>query len=167
LIQVYTGNGKGKSTAAFGLALRAAGAGYKVYICQFLKKGHYCEIASLKKLKNIKIEQFGATCFTRCSLQRKDVELAKKGLSAVKKAICSRRYSLIVLDEVNVALKMGLLSLAELLSILKKAPRRVELVLTGRSAHPEIIRIADLVSEIKEKKHYFKKGTPARKGIEF
>ncbi|MDD2927563.1 MAG: cob(I)yrinic acid a,c-diamide adenosyltransferase [Candidatus Omnitrophica bacterium] len=167
MIQVYTGNGKGKTTAALGLALRAAGAGFKVYLGQFLKKGHYSEIASLKKLKNIKVEQFGVTYFTRCALQRKDVELAKKGLTAAKRAINSRRYALIVLDEINVALRLGLLSLPAVLAVIKKTPKKIELVLTGRSAHPAIIKIADLVSEVKERKHYYKKSVKARKGIEF
>jgi len=167
MIQVYTGDGKGKSTAAFGLSLRAAGAGRKVYICQFLKKGSFCELASLKILKSIKVEQFGSTCFLRRAPQSKDRELAKQGLAAARKAIKSRRYGLIVLDEINVALKLGLLNLGEVLSVIKKAPKKTELVLTGRSAHPAIIKIADLVSEIKDKKHYYQKGIRARKGIEF
>ncbi|MFA5724974.1 MAG: cob(I)yrinic acid a,c-diamide adenosyltransferase [Candidatus Omnitrophota bacterium] len=167
MIQVYTGNGKGKTTAALGLALRAAGAGFKVYLGQFLKGRYYCELASLRKLKSIKVEQFGAACFLRRAPQKKDLDLAKKGLAAARKAINSRRYGLIVLDEINVALKLGLLSLPEVLALIKKTPRKVELVLTGRSAHPAIIKIADLVSEVKERKHYYKKGIRGRKGIEF
>jgi cob(I)alamin adenosyltransferase len=167
MIQVYTGNGKGKSTAAFGLSLRAAGGGLKVYICQFLKKGRFCELASLKIIKSIKVEQFGSTCFLRRVPRKKDRELAKQGLAAARKAIKSRRYGLIVLDEINVALKLGLLNLEEVLSVIRKTPKKIELVLTGRSAHPDIIKIADLVSEIKDEKHYYKRGIRARKGIEF
>lgn len=167
MIQVYTGNGKGKSTAAFGLALRAAGAGFKVYICQFLKGRYYCELHALRNIKNIKVEQFGAACFLRRAPQKKDMELARKGLATAKKAIDSRRYALIVLDEINVALKLGLLNLQDILDVIRNAPKKTELVLTGRSAHPEIIKAADLVSEIKERKHYYSKGVRARKGIEF
>jgi len=167
LIQVYTGNGKGKTTAALGLALRSAGAGHKVYFCQFLKGRTYCELLSLKKFKNIKVEQFGQTCFLRQSPQKEDRELARAGLLAAEKAIRSRRYALVVLDEINVALSLKLIDLEEVLKIIKDTPKEIELVLTGRSVQPEISRIADLVSEIKERKHYYKQGVAGRKGIEF
>ena len=167
MIQVYTGNGKGKTTAALGLALRSQGAGFKVYICQFLKGKYYCELCSLKSLKGIKVEQYGRTCFLRRAPQKKDMELARQGWEAAKKAINSRRYSLIVLDEINVALKLGLLGLEEVLDVITNAPKGIELVLTGRYAHPKIIKLADLVSEIKEVKHYYNRGIKARKGIEF
>jgi len=167
MIQVYTGNGKGKTTAAFGLALRAAGAGQKVYICQFCKGKDYCEHESLKKIKNIKVEQYGATCFIRRAPSKNDIKLAQAGLAAAKNAIHANYYKLVVLDEINVALKLKLISLKDLLSLIKETPKRIELVLTGRSAHPEILKIADLVSEIKEVKHYFKQGIKARQGIEF
>ena len=167
MIQVYTGNGKGKTTAALGLALRSHGAGFKVYICQFLKGKYYCELCSLKNLKGIKVEQYGKTCFLKKAPQKKDMELAKQGLEAAKKAVSSQRYSLIVLDEINVALKFGLLDLEEVLDLIKNTPKKTELVLTGRWAHPKVIKLADLVSEIKEVKHYYSKGIKARKGIEF
>ncbi len=167
MIQVYTGNGKGKTTAAFGLALRAAGAGYKVYICQFCKGKHYCEYESLKKIKNIKVEQYGTTCFISRLPLKNDMKLAQAGLAAARKAIYSKRYSLVVLDEINIALKLKLINLKDLLNLIKETPKTVELVLTGRSAHPEILKIADLVSEIREVKHYFKQGIKARLGIEF
>jgi len=167
LIQVYTGNGKGKTTAALGLALRAAGAGLKVYICQFLKGKFYCELTSLKKLKNIKLEQFGTTCFIKKAPTAKDVERARCGLKAAKSAICGKRYDIVILDEVNVALRLGLLKLEDILSLIKNARAKKEIILTGRNAHPKIIEVADLVSEIKERKHYFKKGVKARRGIEF
>lgn len=167
MIQVYTGNGKGKTTAALGLALRTAGAGRRVYICQFLKGGCYCELRSLKKFKNIKVEQFGASRFILQAPRKKDRELARAGLAAASKAILSRRYDLVVLDEINVALKLKLIGLQDALRLIKNAPPRTEVVLTGRSAHPAILKIADLVSEIKERKHYYKQGVSGRKGIEF
>ncbi|MCX5696128.1 MAG: cob(I)yrinic acid a,c-diamide adenosyltransferase [Candidatus Omnitrophica bacterium] len=167
MIQVYTGNGKGKTTAALGLALRASGAGHKVYICQFLKGKDYCELHSLKKFKNIKVEQFGSKCFIRHLPREEDIKLAQAGLVAAKKAIRDKSYSLIVLDEINIALKLKLVDLKDVLSLLKSLPKKTELILTGRYAHPDIIKLADLVSEIRERKHYFKKGLRARKGIEF
>jgi len=167
LIQVYTGNGKGKTTAALGQAIRAAGAGLKVYICQFLKGKYYCELATLKKLKNIKVEQFGTTCFISKTPTKKDIELAKCGLKAAKKAICAKFYDMVILDEINVALKLKLLKLEDVISLIKNVPQKTELVLTGRNAHPEILKIADLVSEIKDRKHYYKKGIKARRGIEY
>lgn len=167
MLQIYTGNGKGKTTAALGLALRAAGAGLKVYICQFLKGRVYCELLSLKKLKNIKLEQYGRACFIRRLPQPKDKKIAEAGLKAANKAIKSRKYTLVILDEINVALKLKLISLEDILSLIKDTPKKTELVFTGRFAHPEILKIADLVSQIEEKKHYYRKGVAARKGIEF
>lgn len=167
MIQVYTGNGKGKTTAALGLALRAAGAGLKVYIGQFAKGRNYSELKALKKLKNIKIEQFGSSCFIKKSPQRKDIELAKQGLEKIKKIISKKSYDIIILDEINIALNLRLLELKDVAGLIKKAPKKIELVLTGRYAPLKILKIADLVSEIKELKHYFKKGVKARKGIEF
>lgn len=167
MIQVYTGNGKGKTTAALGLALRASGAGLKVYLCQFLKGKDYCELRSLRKFKNIKVEQFGTKCFIRHLPSQEDIKLARAGLRAAKKAIRDKSYSLVILDEINNALKFKLIDLEDLLGLIKITPAQIELVLTGRNAHPQIIKAADLVSEIKEKKHYFKKGIRARRGIEF
>lgn len=165
MIQVYTGNGKGKTTAALGLAMRAAGAGKKVYICQFLKGRYCCELASLKKFKNIKLQQFGTDCFLNKKPTNKDLLLAKSGIDNAKKNLS--KFEMIVLDEINVALKMGLLKLKDVLELIDKASKKTELILTGRYCHPKIIKKADLVSEIKEVKHYYKKGIKARKGIEF
>lgn len=167
MIQVYTGNGKGKTTAALGLALRAAGAGLKVYIGQFVKGRHYSELNILRKIKNIKVEQFGRTCFIKSAPDKKDIELAKKGFEKIKRIISKRIYDVIILDEINIALKLKLLTLKEVVSLIKQTHPKTELVLTGRYAQPEIIRIADLVTEAKEVKHYYKKGVAARKGIEF
>jgi cob(I)alamin adenosyltransferase len=165
LIQVYTGNGKGKTTAALGLALRAAGAGLKIYICQFLKGAYCCEHASLKKFKNIKIEQFGTRCFLRRKPAVKDIALANAGLKEAMKAV--KACDVVILDEINVALKLKLITLKGLLNLIKSTPKKTELILTGRYAHPKIIKMADLVSEIKQRKHYYKKGIKGRKGIEF
>jgi cob(I)alamin adenosyltransferase len=167
MIQVYTGNGKGKTTAALGLALRAAGSGLKVYICQFLKGKESGESAALKKFKNIKIEKFGTSSFIRSQVKDHDIKLAAAGLKVARKAVLSKRYSLIILDEICVALKLGLVSLNDLLAILDCVSKDTELILTGRCAHPKIIEKADLVSDIRDKKHYYNNGVKARKGIEF
>jgi cob(I)alamin adenosyltransferase len=166
MIQVYTGDGKGKTTAALGLALRASGAGLKVYIGQFIKKGNYCEVKALHKIKNIKAEQFGRGCFIMKSPTKVDREMAQAGLARIKKAIEDKIYDVVVLDEVNVALKIGLLDLKQVLELIQKAPKKTELILTGRWAHPQVIKAADLVSEIKEIKHYYRQGLRSRLGIE-
>jgi cob(I)alamin adenosyltransferase len=167
LIQVYTGNGKGKTTAALGLALRAAGAGLKVFIGQFIKGKNYSELTALKKIKNIKVEQFGRGCFIKKTAHAKDIAAAKKGLLKIKKIISQETYDMVILDEINIALKLHLLELKEVISLIKKATKKPELVLTGRYAHPKILKLADLVSEMKERKHYYKGGIKARKGIEY
>jgi len=167
MIQVYTGNGKGKTTAAIGLALRAAGAGLNVYIAQFVKGRCYSEIKALKKISKIKVEQFGRRCFIKKNPDRIDYQLALKGFNKVNEVISKRKYQVVILDEINIAVKFKLVSLDSLLELIKDTPRGIELVLTGRYAHPEIIKLADLVSEIKEKKHYYTKGIKARRGIEF
>jgi cob(I)alamin adenosyltransferase len=167
MIQVYTGNGKGKTTAALGLAIRAVGAGFNVYIGQFAKGRTYSELAVLQSLKNIKVEQFGRRCFIRIKPDKKDIELACNGLRKAKKIILNGKHRLVILDEINIAIKFKLVSLREVISILEDAPKNVEVVLTGRYACPQILKIADLASEIKEKKHYYNKGVKARRGIEF
>jgi cob(I)alamin adenosyltransferase len=166
MIQVYTGNGKGKTTAALGLALRATGAGLKVYIGQFIKSGDYCEVKALRKIKAIKTEQFGRGCFIRKSPSNTDRKLAKDGFARIKKIIEGKDYDVVILDEVNVALKVGLLDLKEVLTLLKNSPKDTELILTGRWAHPQVIKAADLVSEIIEVKHYYRKGIKSSIGIE-
>lgn len=166
MIQVYTGQGKGKTTAALGLALRAAGAGLKVYIAQFIKGKTCSEHRALKKFKNIKIEQFGSGCFVK-KISKNDEKIFKAGMAAVKKALKDKKYDLVIMDEINVALKLGLLDCNELIRILKGVPRKREVILTGRDAPCGILELADLVSEIKEVKHYFRKGVSARKGIEY
>jgi len=167
LIQVYTGCGKGKTTAALGLALRAAGAGFNVYICQFVKGRFYSELSALKKIKNIRIEQYGRRCFIKKRPEKTDIELACKGLEKAREAILGKKFRLIILDEINIALNLNLISLKEVIGLLKAAPKNKEIVLTGRYAPLQITNVADLVSQINEVKHYYKKGVAARKGIEF
>lgn len=167
MIQVYTGNGKGKTTAAIGLALRASGAGLNVYIAQFAKGKCYHEIKALKNINRIKIEQFGRRCFIKSIPENVDVQLAIKGLKRVNEIITKRKYQMVILDEVNIAVKLKLIALIDLLALIKKTPKAVELILTGRYANPKIIKIADLVSDIKEVKHYYNRGQKARRGIEF
>ncbi len=166
-IHVYTGNGKGKTTAALGLALRAIGAGKKVFIGQFIKGKHYSEINTIKNnLKNIHIEQYGLDCFIVNDPVEKDFIAAQNGLKEMKEIILSGRYDLVVMDELNIALFYKLFGLDEVLEILKSKADHVELVITGRYAPKEIIEIADLVTEMTEVKHYFTKGIEARLGIE-
>ncbi len=167
MIQVYTGNGKGKTTAAIGLALRAAGAGKKVYICQFCKGRCYNEIKALKKIKNIKVEQFGRSCFIKKAPDKIDLQMAQAGIKAVSKNIRTKKYQLVILDEINIAVKLGLIPLSDLLELIKQKPKSMEPVLTGRYVHAKIIKLADLVSRIEEVKHYYQKGIKARNGIEF
>lgn len=167
MIHVYTGDGKGKTTAALGLALRAAGAGLRVYIGQFIKGESYSELKIIKKIPNIKIEQYGRGCFIKNKPKQRDIDLAANGLAQVKQIIARRDYDIVILDEINIALRLGLLKINELINILKSTPKDMELVLTGRGATQKIIKLADLVSEIKDIKHYYKRGIKARKGIEF
>ncbi len=166
MIQVYTGNGKGKTTAAIGLAARAAGAGLKVYMAQFVKGRLYSEHNTLSRIKNIKVEQFGRSCFIKKKPCRQDKDLAARGLRKVREAASGGKYRLIILDEINIALSLQLVRLDDLLGIISQASPNTEFILTGRYAPKELIRCADLVSEIKEIKHYYQKGVKARKGIE-
>lgn len=168
IVEVYTGNGKGKTTAALGLALRASGRGLKVYIIQFMKaKKAYGEHFALKKIAGIKQIQFGRKCFVSKENPKKiDVELARKGFEFAKKIVLSGKYDVVILDEISVAVEWNLIDANEVLSLMEKKPKKVELILTGRYAKKEIIEKADLVSEIIEVKHPFQKGMKGRKGIE-
>jgi len=166
-VQVYTGKGKGKTTAALGLAIRAAGAGLKVFIAQFIKMGEYSEIKALKRFSDlITIEQYGRGKFIKGKPSSEDILAAGKGLERIEHIIDSREYHVIILEEANVAVTCGLFSLQELLRIIDNKPNDLELVITGRNASPEIIERADLVTEMKEIKHYYHKGVNARVGIE-
>lgn len=166
-IQVYTGNGKGKTTAALGLAIRAAGAGLKVYVAQFLKYGEYSEIKGLKRFSDaITIEQFGRKGFIEGRASEDDIAAARQGLSRVKAVLRGGRHSVVILDEANVAVALGLFSENDLLEIIEHKPAEVEMIITGRDAGPGIIAAADLVTEMKEIKHYYQNGVEARSGIE-
>ncbi len=166
-IQVYTGNGKGKTTAALGLALRAIGAGKKVFIGQFVKGMHYSELDAIRNnLKDIEIKQYGLDCFIVNEPEEKDIIAAKNGLEEMKNVILSASYDVVIMDELNIALYYKLFEINEVLDILKNKPSHVEIVITGRYAPEPIIEIADLVTEMKEVKHYYQQGVEARKGIE-
>ncbi len=166
-IQVYTGNGKGKTTAALGLSLRAAGAGLRVFIAQFNKKGDYSEIKALKRFADlITVEQYGLGRFTDGKPLPEDIVAARKGLKRVKSILSEGKYQMVILEEANVATKFGLFSVQDLLGVMLAKPDNVELVITGRGAAARIIENADLVTEMKAVKHYYQKGIVARVGIE-
>jgi len=168
-VQIYTGNGKGKSTAAIGQAVRAAGFGARTYIAQFMKEFPYNELISLKYLsKWITIEQFGGDEFVyKKELPGKEeLAKAKKGLQSAKEKMISGDYDLIILDEAIVAIYFKLIVTEDLIEFIKTKPTNVELILTGRYCPAELIDLADLVTEMKEVKHYYQKGITSRKGIE-
>lgn len=169
LVQVYTGNGKGKTSAAFGLALRATGRGLKVYMIQFIKGGFdYGELYTVKNLPNFTLKAFGRGKFvTSKPPQKEDVKLAREALHLAEQVVQSGSYNIVILDEINVALDLKLISLENVLKLIKSKPSCLELILTGRNAPEEIVEVADLVTEMKEVKHPFSKGTEARKGIEY
>jgi len=169
LIQVYTGHGKGKTTAALGQAMRAAGQGLKVYIIQFMKGWpYYGELDTVGKAANVTIRQFGRPDYVN---KRKpdpvDIRMAREGLDHSREIVTSGEYDLVILDEINVALEWKLIRLQDVLSLLDEKPEQVELILTGRYAHPEIIARADLVTEMREIKHPYQKGVISRRGIDY
>jgi cob(I)alamin adenosyltransferase len=166
-VQVYTGDGKGKTTAALGLALRAVGAGLKVFIGQFIKSAPYSEIKALARYSDqIHIRQFGRGCFIRGNPSQADIDLARQALESIGEALRSGGYDVVIADEANVAFACKLVSEADLIALIDARPPHVELVLTGRNAPDGVIHRADLVTEMKPVKHYFEKGVKARKGIE-
>jgi cob(I)alamin adenosyltransferase len=168
-VQIYTGNGKGKTTAAIGQAVRAAGFGLKTYIIQFMKEYPYNELKGLSNLKEwITIEQFCGDDFVyRKELPDKaELDKAHRGLAKAKTKMLSGQYDIIILDEVCVSIYFGLFSDEEILTFIKQKPENVEIILTGRYCPDKIIERADLVTEMKEIKHYYQDGIPARKGIE-
>ena len=166
-VQIYTGNGKGKTTAALGLSLRAAGAGLKVFIAQFLKQGDYSEIKALERFSDlISIQQYGLGRFVKGQPTAEEIEAARKGLEDVNAAMLSGEYDVIIVEEGNVAAACGLFAVQQLLDLIAKKPDNLELVITGRGAAPEVIAQADLVTEMKAIKHYYETGVAARVGIE-
>ena len=167
-LQVYTGNGKGKTTAAFGLAVRAAGAGMKVWIGQFAKGSEYSEHAALKLLGDIiTIKQFGEPAFIRGKAAPNDIANALRGLSEAEEVMKQGKYQVVVLDEACIALHFKLFTMEQLQQAINSRAEHVEIILTGRNAPQELIDAADLVTEMKKVKHPFDEGIPARAGIEF
>jgi cob(I)alamin adenosyltransferase len=169
LIQVYTGNGKGKTTAAFGQALRAIGQGFRVCVIQFMKGRKYGEfIAAEKYLPNLTIHLSGLDSFVmRDNPAPVDIEHARKGLELARKVVASGDYDMVILDEINVAVDFKLIPLAEVIEIIRTRPPALDLILTGRYAPPEIKELADTVSEIREIKHHYNAGIKDRAGIEY
>ncbi|MGJ0847739.1 cob(I)alamin adenosyltransferase [Tissierella praeacuta DSM 18095] len=165
-IHVYTGNGKGKTTAALGLSLRAIFAGKKVFFGQFIKGMDYSELESQRYLPNFKIQQFGRDCFIYNNPTDEDIRMAKEGLEICKRILNSHEYDIVVLDEINIATYYRLLDPDDIIDILKNREPKIEVILTGRYADEKIIEFADLVTEMKEIKHYYYRGVEARKGIE-
>ncbi len=165
-IQIYTGNGKGKTTAAIGLAVRAAGAGLKVLFLQFVKSQYYSEHKALSLFENITIKQFGREGFIHSKPLKEDFEAAKKGYNFVIDAFKKNTYDVVILDEANIAVFFKLFSDNDLVALMKKKPNNTELIITGRYAADKVIENADLVTEMKEIKHYYQKGVQARIGIE-
>ncbi len=169
ITQVYTGEGKGKTTAAFGLALRAIGRGLKVYVIQFIKGGFdYGELHIVKELPRIKLAAYGRGQFIEGeNPTEEDMRLAREAFEHAKKVVQSKEYDIVVLDEINVAISLKLLEVEEVLALIEDKPEKVELVLTGRGAPYAIIEAANLVTEMVEIKHPFNEGVGARKGIEY
>ncbi|MEN6333620.1 MAG: cob(I)yrinic acid a,c-diamide adenosyltransferase [Phycisphaerales bacterium] len=166
-VHVYTGNGKGKTTAAIGLAIRAAGAGLRVFFAQFIKGLAYSEIEALGRFDDrITVEQFGRGCFIRGEPDAADVQAACDGLTRIAGVIRGGEYDLVVLDEAIVAAQCRLFSVERLLELIAEKPQRVELVFTGRYACQALREKADLVTEMQEVKHYYRQGVESRRGIE-
>jgi len=169
-IQVYTGDGKGKTTAAIGLALRAAGRGMRTYMAQFMKKGDYGELLVIQKLLSdyIVVKQFGLPNF-HCKgepVTKEERNVALEGINAVKEVMRSETYDIIILDEINILLYFKIVDINMVLKIIEEKPDHIELILTGRNAPAEILERADLITEMKNIKHYYDQNVLARSGIE-
>ena len=166
MVHVYTGNGKGKTTSAIGLAVRAVGAGLNVFIGQFVKGMEYSELNSLADIDGITVEQYGQNYFITDQPNKKDIESADYGLKQIEDILDSGKYDLVILDEANIATYYDLFNVDDLINVIENRSENVEVVITGRMANNKIIEYADLVTEMKEVKHYYQKGIMARKGIE-
>ena len=169
LVFVYTGNGKGKTTAAMGQALRAVGHGLTVLVIQFMKGKKYGEVIACEKfLPAITICPCGLDSFVmRGNPAPVDIDLAQQGLNLARKSLSSGEYNMVILDEINVALDFGLVSVKDVVEMIKGRATNVDVVMTGRYAPPEIIEIADTVSEVNEIKHHYSTGLKERAGIEY
>lgn len=167
MVQVYTGAGKGKTTAALGAALRAIGAGYKVFLAQFVKGKIYHELSVISEIDNFDYVQYGRGCFIEAEPTAEDILAAQKGLQHVEELLIKGDYGLIILDEALIAVYFKLFSTKDLLQTIAKRARGVEVIITGRYAEEALMKEADLVTEMQEIKHYFQQGVAARKGFEY
>lgn len=167
MVHIYTGNGKGKTTSAYGLALRAVGAEKRVIIIQFVKGMEYSEIKAIKKhLPQIEVKQFGTGCFIFKKPSKKDFHEAERGFQEAKSALTSGDYDIVILDELNISIHYHLIDVERVIDMILKRDEKTEVIISGRYAHEKLIEIADLVTEMKEVKHYYQKGVEARFGIE-
>ncbi len=166
MVHLYTGNGKGKTTAAIGLAIRALGAGKKVFFAQFVKGMRYSELNLLEKMAGIVVRQYGRDCFIVREPDPADIAMAQKGLAEAVAILKQGTFDLVILDEACIALYYRLFTLEELLAAIEGRAPQVEVVVTGRYAPQELVERADLVTEMTEVKHYYTKGVQAREGIE-
>lgn len=169
LVEVFTGDGKGKTSAALGIALRAVGHGLRVHIVFFMKgEFPYGEQKTLTMLSNITFERFGSERFVDpANIKAEEKEEARKALDAARKAMLSLNYDIIILDEINVAVSWKLIDVEEVVNLINARPEKVELILTGRHADPRVIQKADLVTMMMKVKHPYDRGVLARKGIDY
>lgn len=169
LVHIYTGNGKGKTTSSLGLAMRALGHGAHVTVIQFMKGWKdYGELITASKLEGFEMIQTGRPDYVyKGKEQPEDYEEAERGIETALRVMSSGKCDMLILDEINVALEYGLVTLDSVMELVKNKPFGMELVLTGRGAHRDLIELADLVTEMQEVKHPFKEGITARKGVEF
>jgi cob(I)alamin adenosyltransferase len=169
MVQIYTGNGKGKTTAALGLAMRATGHGLKVIMIQFMKgQINYGELKAAQQLSGFTIEQYGRPDFVNPeNPDKEDIDLAEKALMRAREVIATQEHDMVILDEIIVAQSFGLVTCDDIIDLIKMTPTDMELILTGRYMCDELAEYADLISDIREIKHHFQTGTSARKGIEY
>ena len=168
MIHVYTGNGKGKTTAALGMALRACGHGLKVYMIQFMKGDiEYGELRAAELLPNLTIVQFGRPSFVdKEKPAEEDIKYAQQAIEHAKKIVKKAEYDIVILDELNVAIDFKLIDLEDVLSLINSKPKNMEIIITGRNAHDKVIERADYVTNMEKIKHPYDKGVAARDGIE-
>ena len=166
-VQVYTGDGKGKTTAAIGLAIRALGAGWRVFFAQFLKAGEYSEHKALAQFSDhLTIKTYGRNVFIKGEPEEEDRRLAQEAYQEIAEIVASGHHRLVILDEANVAVHYGLITVDQILDLIDRRAEGVELLITGRYAHSRLLERADLITEMRGVKHYFDRGIKARVGVE-